>query len=166
MKGYKMKQLIVLGALVTLTMTIGKISLAADSHPAKHQFILFGDSQIFASHIIAQPPHNYQVLLEIKVNEDEKQSYLDTKVRNPDAKIIFVVNSIDLHDIASAKSLSGDLLVEQSDGQRKKILPTLSVAREDFKIIYTDEVVLGDHRLLETDQCGRTTCKNPWSGCE
>ena len=47
---------------------------------------------------------------------------------------------MDIKDIASQASISGTILYENSDGQRTQVITNVFISKENFKIIYFDEV--------------------------
>ncbi|MBC7741827.1 MAG: hypothetical protein H7061_06505 [Bdellovibrionaceae bacterium] len=49
---------------------------------------------------------------------------------------------MDIKNIASLESISGTILTENSDGQRTQIITNVFISKENFKIIYFDEVPL------------------------
>lgn len=54
------KKTFIPGALAALIF-FAAAGFAQSDHRAKHSLILFGENEIFASHIVYKVPHNYQV---------------------------------------------------------------------------------------------------------
>jgi hypothetical protein len=129
---------------ILTTLSLVLISLSSHSqdhsHHPKHNMILMGESQIFASHIVYKEPHNYQVLLQIDFDEITRETYLSFKRLQPEDLFIFLLDPMDIKDIASQASISGTLLYENPDGQRTQIITNVFIPKNNFKIIYFDEV--------------------------
>ena len=130
--------------MTTLSLVLISVSgyCQDHSHHPKHNMILMGESQIFASHIVYKEPHNYQVLLQIEFDEITRETYLASKKMHPEDLFIFLLAPMEIKDIASQPSLSGTILYENPDGQRTPIITNVFISKVNFKIIYFDEVLL------------------------
>ena len=107
-------------------------------HP-KHNMIMMGESEIFLSHIVYKVPHNYQVLLKIKLRPSDKAEYLKNKAAYPEQLMILLLDHMEISQIAHAGKLVGTMLRENAAGIRTEIT---KVAVESFDLIYLDEVPL------------------------
>ncbi len=112
------------------------------SHHPKHNMILMGESQVFASHIVYKEPHNYQVLLQIDFDKVSLDTYLAFKKLHPENLFILLLDPMEIKNIASQDSISGTILYENADGQRTQIITNVFIPKENFRIIYFDEVPL------------------------
>lgn len=110
-------------------------------HP-KHNMILLGTDPIFASHIVYKVPHNYQVLLEIKFDAPTIEQYQAAKKNFPNDLFLFLLDPLDIKDIAAQAPLTGKLLRQDSAGDRHEIVSTTTVRKGNFNLIYFDEVPL------------------------
>ena len=115
------------------------------AHHAKHNFILIGRDEVFASHVVYRAPHNYQVLLQITFGESVRAQYLDAKARYPLDDLFLLLDEMDLSKINQVKTLDGVLLRRSSDAT-SVIVPSVKLTGDDFKILYFDELPtnLGD----------------------
>lgn len=131
---------------IMTTLSLVLISLSGysqdHSHHPKHNMILMGENQIFASHIVYKEPHNYQVLLQIDFDEVTRETYLASKKLHPDDLFILLLDPMDIKDITLQASISGTLLYENPDGQRTQVITNVFIPKENFKIIYFDEIPL------------------------
>lgn len=128
--------------IVLFTLLLGHFSYAQHSNHAKHNMVLFGDSEIFASHIVYKVPHNYQVILNIEFDQKTKDLYLNERVLHPADEFIFLLDDMDIKDITSAPSISGAISRTDAGGNRLEIIKNVQVDREHFKVIYFDELPL------------------------
>lgn len=137
-----MKHLILWTVLVMgfLTAQIGQ----AHDHTqhAKHNFVLFGNNEIFASHIVYKAPHNFQVVLKIKFDEQIHQDYLQAMKEQPDKQFIFLLDTMDVSQIKTATEIRGTILYEDIDSTRHTIISNVVITQGNFKIIFFDELPL------------------------
>lgn len=149
--------------LITATiLTLISLLSSAQDHTGhtKHNMVLFGESQIFASHIVYKVPHNYQVILELKLDPMALQEYLKTKSENPSHQFIFLLDPMDISEIKNLDSISGSILHEDTSGQRSSVVPKVTIAKNNFKIIFFDELPLS----LSADAKKITT--GYWENCQ
>lgn len=110
------------------------------SHPVKHGFILMGQDLVFASHIVAEAPHNFQVLMQIEFLGEAKLIYQKSRLENPDNLILFVLDPIDLKSLPQNGIVKGALSLDLGNGE-KRILA--SSVEANFKLIYFNELIGG-----------------------
>lgn len=131
--------------LVLLFCTIFSLqTFATDnhSHHAKHNMVLFGESEIFLSHIVYKVPHNFQVILKIELDEKTKATYLQEKKSNPDDEYIFLLDHMDIKDISTVESISGTISRTDAAGAKTILATNVVLKRSQYKVIYFDELPL------------------------
>ena len=114
----------------------------ASEHPGHHpphNMVLFGEQTIYASHIVYRQPHNFQVILELKLEDAVKERYLAERRLYPDAKFILFLDPLHIGDIQTAPLISGPIQRENAEGQRIEITRA-NVTRADFKVIFFNEL--------------------------
>lgn len=127
---------------VLITILAGQGSYARHSMHAKHNMVLFGVSDVFASHIVYKVPHNYQVILNLEFDKREKELYLKESSLHPADEFIFLLDDMDIKDIASVPSISGVISRTDAGGNRIEIIKNVQVDRKHFKVLYFDELPL------------------------
>jgi hypothetical protein len=109
---------------------------------AKHGMILLGESEIFASHIVYKEPHNYQVLLSVNLDENTKAAYLAAKRAAPQGLFVMLLDPLDIKEIAAQDVLTGSIFYRDESGQRRVVAPNVTVPKNNFHVIYFDELPL------------------------
>lgn len=110
------------------------------AHLSKHNLVLFGQDEIFASHIVFKKPHNFQLILKVNLDDIAKRHYAQLKSINPEAQIVFLLDPMDLSSITQVTELSG---VMKERGTPSKITPLqLKLSKNDFEIVYFEELPL------------------------
>ena len=128
---------------IALLLALSTASHAADhGHHVKHNMILLGEREVFASHIVYKVPHNYQVILKINLDAQTLPLYQGQKETHPRAQFIYLLDHMDISEIAIAESISGTILREDEQGNRVQLASGVKLAREDFEIVFFDEVPL------------------------
>jgi hypothetical protein len=116
------------------------------SHPnhvhVKHGMILLGESEVIASHIVYKTPHNFQVLMSLKLDQATNSLYLKARADHPKSTFILLLDPIDIEEITSLPSLSGAIFHRDEQGQRHEIAPNVTLRRENFEVLYFDELPL------------------------
>ena len=130
-------------AVFIFAIFVSTICLATvgHEHHAKHNMILFGESEIFASHIVYKVPHNFQVLLKLKLSAEIKQTYLNEKSLHQQDQFILLLDTMDISKIKEADQISGQILRENPSGKQDPI-GEIELTREKFQVIYFDELPL------------------------
>ncbi len=109
---------------------------------AKHNMVLFGGSEVFASHIVYKQPHNYQVILSLQLSPEEKAIYLKALQANPQQQFIYLLDHMDIKDIASVDAISGTVFYYDEAETKQEVIASLKLTKENFRIIYFSELPL------------------------
>lgn len=137
-----MKKLVQL-AVLAMNLFMPQFALAHDpSHATRHNLVLFGRDETFASHIVYKAPHNFQVILEINFDFQTHQKYLLARQAQPDGLFIFLLEPIDISRIESADILKGALLYEDVQGHRHTVVPEIALTKESYRLVYFNELPL------------------------
>lgn len=112
------------------------------AHHAKHNMIMMGTDEVFISHIVYKVPHNYQVILKIELEKSIHSEYLKIRQNHPDSLVIILLDHMDISKIADASFITGTILVENAQGDRTEMITHVKIAKENFQIVYFDEVPL------------------------
>ncbi len=115
--------------------------------PMKHNMVLFGENEIFASHIVYKSPHNYQVILALTLNAGDRAAYLAAKKAHPSEQFTYLLDSMEIKDIASQSSIGGVVFYLDSADQKHLVLSRVVLSHESFRVIFFDELPLS----LEAD---------------
>jgi hypothetical protein len=134
---------VMLVAMVLALMGVSSSGMAqSHEHLSKHGFVLMGDEQIFASHIVYKHPHNYQILIELTFDAKTTQVLRNARAAEPENLFVFVLDPLDLTQIASQRSLTGIIQSRNKNDERTTIIDGVVVANRFFKIIYFEELPL------------------------
>jgi len=133
-------QKLVLFFLIVSAFCLPEVSGAHEVHHVKHNMVLYGNSEIFASHIVYKVPHNYQVIVKFTFEDDVKYLYLNEKAAFPKDQFIFLLDEMNISDIANQTFVSGTLLRTNSTGQRIELRSRVLVPRRNFEIVYFKEL--------------------------
>jgi hypothetical protein len=114
-------------------------AFAGHPHP-KHNMVLFGDMEIFASHIVYKVPHNYQVILKVSLTGAVRSKYLATRLANPGKLMVLLLDPTDISAIESHPNLSGTILIEDEKGDRAEVATEVKISAKDYQILFFDEV--------------------------
>ena len=115
-------------------------SPTGEGHYSKHNMLLNGSDEIFASHIVYKKPHNFQIILRVRFPEAVKQHYLNVRTNDPDAQIVFLLDPMDISAIAAAPAITGSL--QERGSSNKIIVPHVTLQKKDFDVIFFDELPL------------------------
>src|SRR4051812_45565102 len=66
------------------------------THFAKHNMVLFGDSEVFASHVVYKVPHNYQVVLQLVLLNSEKLKLDEARAAFPNDSFFYLLDPMDI----------------------------------------------------------------------
>lgn len=116
------------------------VSVKSHEHHPKHNMIMFGETEVFLSHIVYKVPHNYQVLLNVQLPILAFQAYLEAKKNAPKNLMIFLLDSMDISQINSASLLKGTMYSEDLEGVRSEVLADIEIPKEGFKILFFNEL--------------------------
>ena len=109
---------------------------------AKHNMVLFGETEVFASHIVYKVPHNYQVILTLSLSAEDQEKYLVARKAHPSEQFIYLLDAMDIKNIVTETSISGTVFYLDSDGNKHEVIPSLKLTNNEFKVIYFDELPL------------------------
>ncbi|MFZ4928057.1 hypothetical protein [Chryseobacterium sp. Mn2064] len=116
-------------------------SLKAQEHkmdrPSVHGMLLLGNSSLYGSHLpMFHSPHDYQVLLQLSINDKDKVAYIKDRIGHPDEKVytlepeVFVLPEI----LESRKSFKGNIYRGHFERGGVEILKNIEVHID--KILY------------------------------
>lgn len=110
-------------------------------HHPKHNMILIGESEIFASHIVYKAPHNFQVILKLELDAKTREIYLAERKAHAQEEFIFLLDELDIGQIANLPEISGTIFRRNAGGE-KVILAQARLTRDEFTVLYFDELPL------------------------
>lgn len=131
-----MRHLISAFLLFTFTITA-----QAQHHPVPHNMIVYGEQEIFLSHIVYLEPHNYQVILKVNLDPQTLKNYLASRRDHPEDLHLLLLDDMHIGDIAKAMQLKGTLS-RQTTGKPAVIANRVTLDRNDFSIVYFNELPL------------------------
>lgn len=136
-----MKNLVVVGTYLALSF-FGLEGGAHPNHHVKHNMVLLGTTEVFASHIVFKRPHNYQVILKINFDEAAQTAYLREREAHPQDQMIFLLDEMDIKDIQSHNAIVGTLIRVDSKRQRIPILESIILKGRNFSVLFFNELPL------------------------
>lgn len=154
-----MKNLVFLTLSAILVCLAEQSSAQDHSHHPPHNMVLFGTSETYASHIVYKVPHNYQVILAVKFEASIQQEYLRAKANHPTSLFIFFLDSMHIGDIETTNTISGTIQYEDEQGERHAVVENVTLSKENFKIIYFNELPLS---LAATPKTGGTVFRKKY----
>ena len=114
-------------------------------HHAKHNMILIGENEIFASHIVYLEPHNFQIIMQLTLNQANAKIYHDARLAHPNKQFIFLLDAT-LQQFESVSEISGKVFYTDEDGngsdKQVEVIPSLKLKKPEFKILYFQELPL------------------------
>lgn len=111
------------------------------NHPP-HNMVLFGQDEIFVSHIVYKKPHNYQVILRVRLNQIAQKAYTESRRANPNDLHIFLFDSMDIGTIQAKPRLTGKFLRQTDQGTRTPFLTEVALEPDQYELIFFDELPL------------------------
>lgn len=111
-------------------------------HHVKHNMVLFGEKEIFISHIVYKSPHNYQVILKVDFDEATKNLYLDSRKNSPKDDYIFLLDKMHIADIASLDSITGTMFKTDASGVKTILAEGVTVNKARYRIVFFNELPL------------------------
>jgi hypothetical protein len=118
---------------------------SSEEHPhnhVRHGMFLYGEEEVYASHIIYKVPHNYQVILKIELDAGAREVYLAARGNHPDHEIVYVLHPSDISKIQSAEFIVGDIVVRDSSGGSTTLLTDVRLEKAQFSILFFNELPL------------------------
>lgn len=117
-------------------------ALAHTDHRVPHQFLLYGQAETFASHLIAPSPHHHQLIFRLKLPAATRDLIARERAAHPSALILYRLDAVDLTDLAAIPQLQGRLLRVEPSGARHPLVETLTVPKADFEVIHHAQLPL------------------------
>lgn len=109
---------------------------------AKHNMLLFGEREIYASHLVYKQPHNFQVILKVELNEADRQAYLAARRAHPKALIRFLLDPLDISQIDAQNLISGPVYLDEENNEAQLLIPSMAIPRSRYSVLYLDELPL------------------------
>jgi hypothetical protein len=131
------------GILIALLILMPVQGLAdSHTHHVRHNMVVYGMNEVFASHIVYKQPHNYQVILNVNFSDAVMDAYRLARTEHPSDTFIFLLEPGDISKIREEDRLTGSLFRRNSSGQRVDIEPSVTLEREAFRVEYFAELPL------------------------
>jgi len=119
---------------------------AAQAHDhgdhVKHNMVMYGEPEIFLSHIVYKLPHNFQVILKARFSEQIKELYLKERKAHPTDEFIYLADEMKIREIDSMPEISGTISRTDSEGTKTILATKVPLLRKDFDIIFFNELPL------------------------
>jgi hypothetical protein len=134
----------ILLSVAMIFMTAQNVAAAnADNdhhHHPKHNMLIYGSEEIFASHVVYKSPHNYQVILSLTLTDDVKAAYLRARAAHPEESLYLLLDEMDIAKIRDLDSLSGTLQRETPSGERETLATGVTITKDKFKVLFFNEL--------------------------
>ena len=140
-----MKTLFKISMIVAALVSVITASAADhDGHHSgvKHNMILYGENEIFISHLVYKAPHNYQVIVKVQLPENVRERYFETKKAHPDDTYIFLLDKMHIADIGGLESITGTLTRTDNQDAKTVLVSGVKIDKADFKIVFFNELPL------------------------
>jgi hypothetical protein len=111
-------------------------------HHATHNMVLYGDRDVFASHLVYKAPHNFQIILQIQLDPQTRKAYLDERRRHPMERVVLLLDPMPIRDITEAPVLTGTLLRRPEKGPPVVLRERIRLERKNVKLILLNELPL------------------------
>lgn len=136
---------VVLASAMSFSNIVASAQPAHHNH-AKHNMIVIGENDVFASHLVYKQPHNYQVILSVHLPNDVKTKYLAERRLHPNDTYLYLLEEMDMRDISTAKEIRGSLFREDANGEKSVIDSALTLQTGGFRVVYFSELPLSLER--------------------
>lgn len=113
-----------------------------DPHHVKHNMLMYGESDVFASHLVYKVPHHYQVILKLTLDERTRAIYLRERRAFPSDQLRFLLDDMNIRDLAALPGISGTVLRVNAAGQKTVLIPSLRLHKSQYSIVYFAELPL------------------------
>ena|SRR2546428_610964 len=154
-----MNRLIFTFLLLLSVKSFSQTTSDADA-PSVHGMVLFGVNKIYASHMpMFHNPHDYQVLLELELDEKIKGAYLEDRKQNPQESVYtlepekFVLTDMIKHPVPFTANIyrghferGGKMLIEKITVKIAKVIYFKHFNPEDFHLDELNFIVLGNEK--------------------
>lgn len=126
--------------LFAVIVTAGIPAFAHDPHHVEHNMLLFGETEIFASHIVYKVPHNFQVILKLELPANIRELYLRERKLHPTETFIYFLDRMHIGDIGQASAIAGNIFRKNDAGEKVYLARDVRLPRESFAIVYFNEL--------------------------
>ncbi len=111
-------------------------------HHVKHNMVVHGLYEVFASHIVYKEPHNYQVILKLNLDQKTYQTYVNERTKYPKDQFIYLLDDMTIKDIQSIPSISGVLFRNDEQENQIPVVTQMKLNRGQFEVVYFEELPL------------------------
>ena len=129
-------------AVLVSVITVSAADHGGHNSHVKHNMILYGENEIFVSHLVYKAPHNYQVILRVQFPESVRNRYFETKKAHPDDAYIFLLDKMHIADIGGLDSITGTLTRTDSDEVKTVLAESVKIDKADYKVVFFNELPL------------------------
>lgn len=129
-------------AVILISLTFAFSAASAHESHTNHNMILLGSDEIFATHIVYNVPHNFQVILTLQLPLEVKTLYQQQRQLHPNDQFRFVLKHLDISQIQALGSVTGAVLRVHSDGKKTTIIDDVTLTKNQFKVLFFDELPL------------------------
>ena len=141
-----MKKFLKFAIAITIT-TFLSVTVSAFEHDGhhsqvKHNMILYGENEIFISHLVYKAPHNYQVILKIQFPESVRQIYVESKKAYPEDIYIFLLDKMHIGDIADLDAITGTITRTDASDNKTVLASAVTINKADYKVVFFNELPL------------------------
>lgn len=129
---------------VSLILASVTTAATADDHAhhARHNMLIYGSGEVFASHIVYKAPHNYQVIFRVVLPEAVATAYHASRALHPDDTYLWLLDPLDMSTIESQTQLSGTFFREDATGEREILAPSLALTNDAYKLLLFNQLPL------------------------
>ena len=117
-------------------------STAAFAQHARHNMVVHGAVEVFASHIVYKVPHNYQVIIRVRFSKQAQAAYLAARAEHPNDTFIFLLDAVHIADLAAQERISGVLFRRDVNDARVDIATNVVLERSQYDVVYSEELPL------------------------
>lgn len=128
--------------LLAISIFLTSAASAQTEHLVKHNMVLVGESEIFASHIVYKEPHNYQVILGLNLDPTIKAAYQHERRSHPGDTFIYLLDDMHIAHIRHRSEISGTIFRKDSLGNKVTIAEGVRLPAGAFRVLYFNELPL------------------------
>lgn len=99
---------------------------------AKHNMLIYGVNEVFASHLVFKFPHNFQVILKVKFPESVYAEYLSQHKNNPADTYLFLLDEMAMKDLEKMEAIEGDFFRTNAEDGKTIIANNIRLEKKDF----------------------------------
>ncbi len=115
---------------------------AHTEHYVKHNMVLVGENEIFASHLVFKEPHNYQVILGLELDPAVKEAYQRERRNYPQDTFIYLLDDMHIAHIRHMNAISGTIFRKDSLGNKIVLANGVKLEKSAFTVLYFNELPL------------------------